>query len=123
MKTHARNLTIGAVLVPIALGISTAIANEAQTLLGLDLERAALALYILPFLAATAAAIAALIRLEAVKIGGELGQALGSLAGLFNAGPEPPGAASGPALERPPTPSAVIPGGTPPPPPPPPPAP
>lgn len=89
MKTHARNFTIGAVLVPLALSLATLIANEAQTLLGLHLDNVALSIYLLPFLAGAAAAMAALMRLEAAKIGGDLGDALGELASsIFG----PPGA-------------------------------
>lgn len=94
MKTHARNLTIGGVLVPVALALATLIANEAQTLIGLHLDNVALSLYLLPFLAGAAAAIAALLRLEATKVGGELGDVLGDLASSI----------LGPPSERPGTP-------------------
>jgi hypothetical protein len=114
LKTHARNFTIGAVLVPIALAIATLIANEAQTLLGLHLERVALAVYILPFLVGVAMVLAALLRLEGAKVGGELGNILGDLAdSLFKPEtaaeaprPAPWGPGSAPAL--PPSASAPL---------------
>lgn len=91
MKTHARNFGIGAVLVPIALAVATLIANEAQTLIGLHLDNVALAIYLVPFLAGAAMAVAALLRLEATKIGGELGNVLGDLASnLFGPPPDAP---------------------------------
>lgn len=115
MKTHARNFTVGAVLVPLALALATLIANEAQILLGLHLERIALAVYLLPFLAGAAAAIAALLHLEASKIGGELGGILNNLASdLFGptgeGAPSPaegmdiPGVLAGPVAPLPPAP-------------------
>lgn len=90
MKTHARSLAVGGLMVPVALALATLIANEAQTLIGLDLDNVSLSLYLMPFLLGAAAAMAALLRLEAAKIGGDLGNALGDVVGaLF--GP-PPGA-------------------------------
>lgn len=115
MKTHVRNFTVGGALVPLALVLATLIANEAQTLLGLHLERVSLAIYLLPFLAGTAAAIAALLRLEATKIGGELGHIIGDLAGSMFAGPTastsaPPVTDRFPAAtEKPPPPPLVPP--------------
>ncbi len=89
MKTHTRNLAVGGLIVPLTLALATLIANEAQTLLGLHLERIALAIYLLPFLAGGAAVVAAMLRLEAAKIGGELGDVLGDLASsLFGTGAE-----------------------------------
>ena len=88
MKSHARNLTIGAVLTPLALALATLIANEAQTLLGLDLDRVALSIYLFPFIAGAAAVIAALLRLEASKVGGELGATIGDLANTIFGPPE-----------------------------------
>lgn len=80
---HARNLSISSLLVPVALALATFVANEAQMLIGLHLDRVSLALYLLPFLAATAAAIIALIKLEANKAANELG---GLLKGMLFAG-------------------------------------
>ena len=123
MKSHARNFTIGAVLTPLALALATLIANEAQTLLGLDLDRVALSIYLVPFIAGAAAVIAALVRLEASKVGGELGDAIGDLAstifgppGEVGPGPRPEGV---PGRDEP-QPPQPPPGIAPPPPPPPP---
>lgn len=99
MKTHARNLTIGAVLTPLALALATLIANEAQTLIGLNLDRVALSIYLFPFLVGAAAVIAALLRLEASKIGGELGATIGDLANTIFG---PPGEAGEPGRGGPP---------------------
>ena len=120
MKSHATNFTVGALLVPVALAIATAIANEAQTLLGLHLDNVALSIYLLPFLGGAAAAFAALLRLEAAKIGGEIGGFLGNLAGLFDAPPatSTPPEAPQPTFAASPATSTPLP-----PPPPPPPAP
>lgn len=94
MKTHARSLAVGGLMVPVALALATLIANEAQTLIGLHLDNVSLSLYLVPFLLAAGAAIAALMRLEAAKIGGDLGDALGDLIGsVFG----PPG--EGPGME------------------------
>jgi predicted membrane protein len=114
VKTHARNFTIGAVLTPLALALATLIANEAQTLLGLHLDRVALSIYLFPFLAGAAAVIAALVRLEATKVGGELGSAIGDLASTMFG---PPGAETQtiePAPVGQPTPPDLPPPATPP---------
>jgi len=81
VKTHARNTAIGGVLLPIALLIAAAIANEGQALLGLELDRVSLAIFLLPFLYGCAEAMKALMKLEASRIGKDL---LGSLDGLGN---------------------------------------
>jgi hypothetical protein len=95
LKTHARSLVVGGLIVPLALALATFIANEAQTLIGLHLDNIALSIYLVPFLAGAAAAIAALMRLEANKIGGDLGNILGDLAtNIF--GPPSEGAGSMP---------------------------
>ena len=122
MKSHARNLTIGAVLTPLALALATLIANEAQTLIGLNLDRVALSIYLFPFLAGAAAVIAALMRLEAAKIGGELGSTLGDLASTIfgppgDVGPGPgPEGVPGPDEPQPPQPPPGIAPSPPPPP-------
>jgi hypothetical protein len=90
LKTHARNLCVGGIVVPVALTLAAFIANESQMLLGLELDRVSLALYLMPFLLGAAAAIAALLHLEATKIGGELGKALGDLGDMFGPGAESP---------------------------------
>lgn len=71
--THAGHLGLSGLVVPLSLVLATFIANEGQMLLGLDLDRVSLSLYLAPFLVAAAAAIIALIKLEVSKIGGELG--------------------------------------------------
>jgi hypothetical protein len=120
LKTHAKSLAIGGLFVPIALVLATLIANEAQTLLGLDLERVSLAIYLVPFLVGAATVIAALLRFEAAKVGGELGDALGGLADVLLKGgeetPPPPAPAVGtsmPGIEPPPAPPAPPPPGRP----------
>jgi hypothetical protein len=82
-------------VIPVALSLAAFIANEAQMLLGLELDRVSLAIYLLPFLLGAAAAIAALLHLEATKIGGDLGKALADLGDLF----APPSLADAPKGE------------------------
>lgn len=107
MKTHARNVAVGGLLVPLALALATLVANEAQTLIGLHLDNVSLSLYLMPFLLAAGLAIAALLRLEAAKIGGDLGAALGDMGGLLEGllgegGGKPPAAADSPWPPPPP---------------------
>jgi hypothetical protein len=83
VKKHVGSIAMGGLVVPIALSLATLIANEAQTLLGLHLDNIALSLYLIPFLVGAAAVLAALIRLEGTKIGGELGDAIGALGSLL----------------------------------------
>lgn len=92
MKRHVGNAGVGGILVPIALAIAAAIANEAQTLLGLRLHQQALAIFILPFLAGAALVIRELIKLELSKL-------LRAAGALVASGAEPPeglGAMMGP---------------------------
>lgn len=79
MKKHAANVAVSGVAGTIALVIATAIANEAQTLLGLDLEAGALALYLLPFVAAAGLIFHQLIKLEEKRLLDDIGDALGGL--------------------------------------------
>lgn len=107
MKVHARNTGVGGILVPIAMLLAAFIANEGQILLGLELDRVALAIFILPFLYGCAEAMKALLKLEGSRV-------LESLFGGGDAlpGPRPP--APSPTAQAPaPTPST-----SPPPPPP-----
>jgi len=90
LKTHAKHLTIAGVLTPIALAAAAAIANEAQTVLGLDLHGSALAIFLVGFVAGASLAVHGQLRLEAQKILAELGTGeldlgavLGGLSGLF----------------------------------------
>jgi hypothetical protein len=75
---------------PLALAIAAAIANEAQTLLGLHLDGQALAIFIAPFLLGAAAVLHGQLRLEGQRLMAELGNGeldlgglLGSLGSLF----------------------------------------
>jgi hypothetical protein len=110
MKKHARHIAIGGIVGPLALVIAAVIANQAQTMLGLDLDNQALAIYIAPFLLGAAAIFHGQLRLEAAKITAELssgGLDLGGLLGeVLNgspAGPEP-GSGDVPASPLPPAP-------------------
>jgi hypothetical protein len=68
---------------PIALAIAAAIANEAQTVLGLHLDNQALAIFIAPFLLGTAAVLHGQLRLEGQKLMAELGNGELDLGGLL----------------------------------------
>jgi hypothetical protein len=114
MKSHIRHVTVGGVVGPLALAIGAAIANEAQTLLGLHLQGEALAIFIAPFLLGAAAVLHGQLRLEGQKIGAELGGVLKDLdlGAIFDApavgsgeqsNPGPPGV-PGPAPSSPPLP-------------------
>lgn len=85
MKKHVRHVTLGGVVGPIALAIAAAIANEAQTLLGLHLDNQALAIFIAPFLLGTAAVLHGQLRLEGQKLMAELGNGELDLGGLLGA--------------------------------------
>lgn len=113
MKTHARNTAVGGVMLPIALLLATLIANEGQTLLGLELDRVSLAIFLLPFLYGCAEVMKALLKLETSRIGKDLLSGLDDLGGLFggNAPPIPHVPTSPPT--RPPAPPLA---GSPPPP-------
>lgn len=89
MKTHARNTALGGIMLPIALLIATLIANEGQTLIGLELDRVALAIFLLPFLYGCAEVVKALLKFEAARIGNDL------FGDLFGGGGAPePGASN-----------------------------
>ena len=72
MKTHVRNTTVGGIMLPIALLLATLIANEGQTLIGLELDRVSLAIFLLPFLYGCAEVVKALLKFEAARIGDDL---------------------------------------------------
>ena len=90
MKTQLKVAALGALLYPLALVGATFIANEAQMLLGLDLDRVALAIYLFGIFVAITAVLDALIHTAAKEIGGGIGKALDGLADkIFEpAGPE-----------------------------------
>lgn len=103
MKKHVRHVTLGGVVGPLALAIAAAIANEAQTLLGLHLDNQALAIFIAPFLLGAAAVLHGQLRLEGQKLMSELGNGeldlgglLGSLGNLFGDAAAPTTTPSGP---------------------------
>lgn len=120
MKKHATHVLAGGIVAPIALALAVAIANEAQTLLGLHLDNVALAIYITPFLLGAAAIVHALVRLEIQRLindlgspgGLDLGALLGGLGDILGGEPTP----SAPAAA--PSPPPPAPGTLPPPPPP-----
>ncbi|MDX6609039.1 MAG: hypothetical protein QOF85_964 [Solirubrobacterales bacterium] len=85
MKKHARHVTLGGVVGPLVLAIAAAIANEAQTLLGLHLDNQALAIFIAPFLLGAAAVLHGQLRLEGQKLMAELGKGELDLGGLLGA--------------------------------------
>jgi hypothetical protein len=120
MKSHAKRIAAGGVVTPTALGLGAAIANEAQTVIGLNLHGTGLAIYIAAFLLGAAAVMHGQLRLEAQKLLGDLSSGdldlsdvLGTLGGLLGAGgesraPSPP----------PPPPAGTVPPSPPSPPPP-----
>lgn len=117
MKKHVRHVTLGGVVGPLALAVAAAIANEAQTLLGLDLQGNALALFIAPFVLGAAAVLHGQLRLEAQKILAELGDGeldlgtlLGAVGNLFPAeSPAPSTPVSPPAIPPAPPPPPPVP--------------
>jgi hypothetical protein len=121
VKSHAKHVALGGVVVPVALALGAAIANGAQTALGLDLHGTALAIFLVGFVAGGAAVMHGQLKLETAKIANDLdlGKMLGGidLGGLFGSSDdaEKPPPTSPASLSSP---SAIIP-----PPPPPPPAP
>lgn len=118
MKSHCKRIAAGGIVAPTALGLATAIANEAQTLVGLHLSGTGLVIYIVAFLLGAAAVMHGQLRLEAQQLLGDLssgklnlGELLGDLGGLFGAGsspsavvPPPPAPATPPAPLGPPPP-------------------
>jgi hypothetical protein len=118
VKKHATIAGVGGLLVPIALALATAIANEAQTLLGLHLDNVALAIYLLPFLSGAAIVIQALFKLEAARLAKAFTDSFGSA--FTDAAEAKPAPDLGKVLAGL---GAEPPGGPPPPPPPPSPAP
>ena len=107
VKAHAVHLTLAGVITPIALVLGTLIANEAQTLLGLHLEGAALAIYLIPFLTGAALVLKELVKRDAASL-------IQSFIGGVGTGLVSPGLFGGVGQEAPKT--TVPPPPTPPPP-------
>jgi hypothetical protein len=129
LKHHAKHIAAGGIVAPTAFGLAAAIANEVQTLIGLNLHGTGLALYIAAFCLGAAAVLHGQLRLEAQKLIAELGSGeldlgalLGGLGGMLGgAGQEgPPGAGPLPPPKSPTGPPPPPPAQPLPPPPPPP---